>query len=86
MDDPLNPGRKVLVSNALKILKTEMGYVQKGLLSDIPGMPMHYATASCGPVSKRSGVSAVRPALRECTCTPAQPPAEEYCSPTRDIG
>jgi hypothetical protein len=42
MDDPLNPGRKVLVSNALKILKTEMGYVQKGLLSDIPGpgMPM----------------------------------------------
>ena len=44
MDDPLNPGRKVLVSNALKILKTEMGYVQKGLLSDIPGMPMYYAT------------------------------------------
>jgi hypothetical protein len=43
MDDPLNPGRKVLVSNALKILKTEMGYVQKGLLSDIPGMPMYYA-------------------------------------------
>ncbi len=44
MDDLLNPGRKVLVSNALKILKTEMGYVQKGLLSDIPGMPMYYAT------------------------------------------
>ena len=44
MDDPLNPGRKVLVSNALKILKTEMGYVQKGLFSDIPGMPMYYAT------------------------------------------
>jgi hypothetical protein len=44
MDDPVNPGRKVLASNALKILKTEMGYVQKGLLSDIPGMPMYYAT------------------------------------------
>jgi hypothetical protein len=43
-DDPLNPGRKVLVSNALKILQTEMGYVQMGLLSDIPGMPMYYAT------------------------------------------
>jgi hypothetical protein len=28
----------------------------------------------------------VRPALRECTCTPAHPPAEEYCSSTRDIG
>ena len=44
MDDPVNPGRKVLASNALKILKAEMGYVQKGLLSDIPGMPMYYAT------------------------------------------
>ena len=40
----LTRARKVLVSNALKILKTEMGYVQNGLLSDIPGMPMHYAT------------------------------------------
>ena len=36
MGDPLNRGRKVLASNALKILKTEIGYVQKGLLLDIP--------------------------------------------------
>ena len=44
MGDPLNRGRKVLASNALKILKTEIGYVQKGLLLDIPGMPMFYDT------------------------------------------
>ncbi len=44
MDGPVNPGRKMLASNALKILATEMGYVQKGLLSDIPGMPIYYAT------------------------------------------
>ncbi len=86
MDDPLNPGRKVLVSNALKILKTEMGYVQKGCSRTSRACQCTMRRASCRPVSKRSGVSAVRPALRECTCTPAHPFAEEYCSPTRDIG
>ena len=45
MDDPLNP--------------TAMRYVQTGLLSDISGVPMYLRRASCRPVSKRTGVSAV---------------------------
>ena len=47
MDDPMMAGdqtRKVLVPNALKILETEMWYVQRGLLSDIPGMQMYFTT------------------------------------------
>ena len=47
MDDPSMIGekkRKVLVPNALHILTTEMWYVQRGLLSDLPGMPMYFET------------------------------------------
>jgi hypothetical protein len=47
MDDPMMTGeqnRKVLVPNALKILETEMWYVQRGLLSDLPGMQMYFKT------------------------------------------
>ena len=44
MIDPNDPNKKnrVLTPNARGILKKELWYVQRGLLSDIPGMTMYY--------------------------------------------
>ena len=41
MDDPERPGHRVLVSNARDIMRKEMWYVQRGLLSDLRGKVMY---------------------------------------------
>ena len=41
MLDPLKPGHQMLVPNHEAIFRKEMKYVQEGLLSDPPGMPMY---------------------------------------------
>jgi hypothetical protein len=41
MDDPERPGQRVFVSNAELIFLKEIKYVQKGLLSDLPGVKMY---------------------------------------------
>jgi len=43
MEDPERPGQRVLVDDAFEIMDKEMKYVQRGLLSDLPGMDMYRA-------------------------------------------
>ena len=47
LGDPLRPGSSCLKPDAYDILVKEMWYVQRGLLSDLPGMPRYVPTARC---------------------------------------
>jgi hypothetical protein len=47
MEDPDRPGHRFLVSNAYDIFLKEVKYVQKGLLSDPPGMNMYIRVREC---------------------------------------
>ena len=56
LDDPMQPGHRFFVDDSWKIFLREIGYVQKGLLSDPPGMDMYIPirTARTGFVFHRS--------------------------------
>ena len=47
MDDPLRPGHKFLTHDAEAIFVKEIGYVQKGYLSDMPGVNYYFCVRIC---------------------------------------
>jgi len=47
LDDPVRPRTSCLKSDALDIFLKEAWYVQRGLLSDIPGIPTYMVTRRC---------------------------------------
>ena len=47
MKDPSRPEHNFLVADAWAIFVKEIGYVQKGFLSDLPGMNMYVYQRTC---------------------------------------
>lgn len=56
LDDPLRPGHKFMASGAAGIFEKEIAYVQKGFLSDFPGMEMYRVVGK----NKRTGLVVYR--------------------------